>query len=98
MISTGRDSAQKATIHGLSIVVGRLFASSYAVDSDSDKTNTLLDAYISLRRALPVVGFDDSGNSLHEGYREAYPVTQLGGYFSPERSIARKEWEAANAF
>jgi len=43
-----------------------------------------------LRQSLPVVGVDSEGNNLHEGYREARPQTQQGGYYSMESKIARQ--------
>ena len=82
------EATNKATIHATSMVVGRLFSSSYAQDPNSDQTTGLLNAYIALRQSLPVVGVDSEGNNLHEGYREARPQTQQGGYYSAESKIA----------
>ena len=87
------EATNKATIHATSMVVGRLFSSSYAQDPNSEQTKGLLNAYIALRQALPVVGGDAEGNNLHEGYREARPQTQQGGYYSAESKIARQRRE-----
>ena len=87
------EATNKATIHATSMIVGRLFSSSYAQDPNSDQTTGLLNAYIALRQSLPVVGVDSEGNNLHEGYREARPQTQQGGYYSMESKIARQRRE-----
>ena len=84
------EATNKATIHATSMIVGRLFSSSYAQDPNSEQTTGLLNAYIALRQSLPVVGVDSEGNNLHEGYREARPQTQQGGYYSKESKIARQ--------
>ena len=84
------EATNKATIHATSMIVGRLFSSSYAQDPNSEQTTGLLNAYIALRQSLPVVGVDSEGNNLHEGYREARPQTQQGGYYSMESKIARQ--------
>jgi|TARA_Y100000296_G_C5024078_1_gene181354 hypothetical protein len=84
------EATNKATIHATSMVVGRLFSSSYAQDPNSEQTTGLLNAYIALRQSLPVVGVDSEGNNLHEGYREARPQTQQGGFYSAESKIARE--------
>ena len=84
------EATNKATIHATSMIVGRLFSSSYAQDPNSEQTTGLLNAYIALRQSLPVVGVDSEGNNLHEGYREARPQTQQGGYYPMETKIARQ--------
>ena len=59
-----------AMIHGLSIQAGAAFRDAY--ESNQDNSNTLLDAYVSLRRALPL---SDDGER-HIGYPAAYSSTQ----------------------
>jgi len=91
------EEINKATIHATSMIVGRLFSSSYAQNPNSDQTTGLLNAYIALRQALPVIGVDSEGNNLHEGYREARPQTQQGGFYSNESKIARQRRESVES-
>jgi|TARA_R110001583_G_C5339740_1_gene379320 hypothetical protein len=64
----------QAKIHGLSIQVGELFADLYRSGSASaDETEHALEAYKSLRRALPLQPY---GSDRHVGSRAAHKATQ----------------------
>lgn len=56
-------------IHADSLRAAKAFADSYREDPKSERTQELLELYISLRRQLPR---DDSGN--HVGHNEATRV------------------------
>ena len=63
----------QAKIHGLSIQVGELFADLYrSGSSTSEETEHALEAYKSLRRALPLKAYSDR----HVGSQAAYKATQ----------------------
>ena len=62
-------------VQAASLIVGSLFRKSYQMyGKASPYTLELLESYVSLRRALPVV---KDGSKRHQGYKEAYPTTQL---------------------
>ena len=64
----------QAKIHGLSIQVGELFADLYRSGSSNvDETEHALEAYKSLRRALPMQAF---GSDRHVGSTAAHKATQ----------------------
>ena len=64
----------QAKIHGLSIQVGELFADLYRSGSaSSDETEHALEAYKSLRRALPL---EASYSERHVGATAAHKATQ----------------------
>lgn len=63
----------QAKIHGLSIQVGELFADLYrSGTSNSEETEHALEAYKSLRRALPMQAYSDR----HVGSTAAHTATQ----------------------
>jgi len=63
----------QAKIHGLSIQVGELFADLYRSGSlNVDETENALEAYKSLRRALPTQPYSDR----HVGSTAAHKATQ----------------------
>lgn len=63
----------QAKIHGLSIQVGELFADLYRSGSvNQDETDHALEAYKSLRRALPMQAYNDR----HVGSEAAHKATQ----------------------
>ena len=63
----------QAKIHGLSIQVGELFADLYrAGSSHQEETDNALEAYKSLRRALPMQAYSDR----HVGSQAAHKATQ----------------------
>tara|TARA_R110002074_G_scaffold164464_2_gene324224 strand:+ start:304 stop:657 length:354 start_codon:yes stop_codon:yes gene_type:complete len=63
----------QAKIHGLSIQVGELFADLYrSGSSNQEETDNALEAYKSLRRALPMQAYSDR----HVGSQAAHKATQ----------------------
>jgi hypothetical protein len=61
-------------VQAASLIVGSLYRKSYQSNGrDSNKTLSLLEAYIALRQALPKV---KDGSGRHIGYQTAYPTTQ----------------------
>ena len=71
----GFDKTQ-AKIHGLSIQVGELFADLYRMGStQQEEAYEVLEAYKSLRRALPTV-LTAGGETRHVGHRAAYFATE----------------------
>lgn len=67
-----------AKIHGLSILVGELYAEMYASSpgmNNMDQVDNALEAFKSLRRMLPTV-FNEQGIERHQGHRAAHYSTQ----------------------
>lgn len=59
-------------IHSLSLLAGNMFRQSYAQNASSERTQNLLNAYIELRRALPIdQDAAYNGKRRHVGYRQA---------------------------
>jgi len=76
-----------AEAHGLSVAVGRLFATAYRNSKDQEMVLDLLEAYKSLRRSLPRE-FNmpqERSEYRHIGAEAAHKATQYGSFATVSR-------------